>query len=153
MGKSPRHAVHPVNALLNVAFSVTAGRLTALLSASGACPAIGFLHSDKPGRWSLAWDTIEPLRPMIEERVFDFIRRHQFGANDFILTKPAPGSKSPGGHIRLMDNLLKTVIAETAISGRTLDAMVCWMVGLIGSSGCGGKLPPLEPALRQLSES
>ena len=50
-----RHATHPINAMLNAVFSVTAGRLVADLQAAGAHPAIGFLHADKPGRWSLAW--------------------------------------------------------------------------------------------------
>jgi CRISPR-associated protein Cas1 len=120
---NPRNAVHPVNALLNVAFSVTAGRLAAQLAAQGACPALGFLHSDKPGRWSLVYDVIEPLRPLIERGVFGFIGRHQFGSNDFI--------RANDGSIRLADNLLRVVIAETAVSGRILDAAVDWMIGLI----------------------
>jgi len=60
--RAKRYATHPVNAMLNAVFSVTAGRLVAALQAAGAYPAIGFLHADKPGRWSLAWDAIEPLR-------------------------------------------------------------------------------------------
>jgi CRISP-associated protein Cas1 len=122
-GISPRNATHPVNALLNVAFSVAAGRLTAHLAACGFAPAIGFLHSDKPGRWSLAYDAVEPLRPLIEQRVFAFIRKHQFGANDFIQTS--------GGTIRLNDNLLRAVIAETALPARTVTAAVDWIAGLL----------------------
>jgi CRISPR/Cas system-associated endonuclease Cas1 len=45
-----RYATHPVNAMLNVVFSVTAGRPVAALVAAGAHPAVGFLHADKPGR-------------------------------------------------------------------------------------------------------
>jgi CRISPR/Cas system-associated endonuclease Cas1 len=60
--KGKRGARHPVNALLNSAFAVTAGRLVGHLAAAGLSPAIGFLHVDKRGRWSLAWDAIEPLR-------------------------------------------------------------------------------------------
>src|SRR5690242_6636890 len=60
-GRPKRGARHPVNALLNAAFSVTAGRLATYLVAAGFAPAIGFLHADKRGRWSLAWDCIEPL--------------------------------------------------------------------------------------------
>jgi CRISPR-associated protein Cas1 len=122
-GPSARRASHPVNAMLNVAFSVTAGWLAAQLVAQGAHPALGFLHADKPGRWSLAYDAIEPLRPTIERSVFDFVRKHQFGANDFILMK--------NGSIRLMDNLFRSVVAETAVSGRTLDGVVSWLIALI----------------------
>jgi hypothetical protein len=49
--KGKRGARHPVNAMLNAAFAVTAGRLAAYLAASGFAPAIGFLHADKRGRW------------------------------------------------------------------------------------------------------
>jgi len=142
-GPSPRRAVHPVNSLLNVAFSVTAGRLAAYLAARGVAPSIGFLHSDKPGRWSLVYDVIEPLRPLIEGRVFGLIGRHQFGSNDFI--------RANDGSIRLADNLSRVIIAETALSGRILDGAVDWIVGLIRtahiSAPCDGSFlfKPLFP--------
>ena len=104
--RSKRHATHPLNALLSACFSVTAGRLAMSLAAHGAHPAIGYLHSDNRGRFSLAFDAIEPLRPNIEKAVFDFVRKHQFSANDFIRIKDAPGS------IRLGSNLMRTVIAD-----------------------------------------
>jgi CRISPR/Cas system-associated endonuclease Cas1 len=52
-------AKDPINALLNLAFAVTAGRLTAALTAYGLSPAIGFLH--KTPRWPLTYDAIEPI--------------------------------------------------------------------------------------------
>jgi uncharacterized protein YaiI (UPF0178 family) len=70
--KGKRGARHPINAMLNAAFAVTAGRLVAYLAGVGLSPAIGFLHADKPGRWSLAWDAIEILRPQIEARLTSF---------------------------------------------------------------------------------
>ena len=103
---SPRGAAHPINGILNAAFSVAVGRIVALLAARGVAPSIGFLHADKESRWSLAYDAIEPLRPLIERSVFDFIRERKFAPNDFILTSD--------GTVRLNDNLLKVVISETA---------------------------------------
>jgi CRISPR/Cas system-associated endonuclease Cas1 len=52
---NPRRALHPINSLLNVAFSVTAGRLAVYLAGRGFAPSIGFLHSDKPsaGHWPM----------------------------------------------------------------------------------------------------
>ena len=125
------HATHPVNAMLNAVFSVTAGRLAATLVAAGANPAIGFLHADKPGRWSLAWDAIEPLRPSIEAEVFAFIRRHQFSGGDFIRAHDARGS------IRLGSNLLRVVIAECAPSRTLLNDVAQWIIdlGLTRSAG------------------
>jgi hypothetical protein len=123
-----RYATHPINAMLNAVFSVTAGRLVADLQAAGAHPAIGFLHADKPGRWSLSWDAIEPLRPSIEASLFGFISRHQFSGGDFIRVRDARGS------IRLGSNLLRVVIAECAPSRALLSATAGWMIELILSA-------------------
>jgi CRISPR-associated protein Cas1 len=150
-----RHATHPVNALLNVVFSVTAGRLVADLVAAGAHPAIGFLHADKPGRWSLAWDAIEPLRPSIEAFVFEFIRQNQFGGGDFIRVRDARGS------IRLGSNLLRVVVAECAPSNALLKDAARWMTGLVMSApraplalllGFGAPKPLLDQLLENLGE-
>jgi CRISP-associated protein Cas1 len=138
-GPSARRASHPINAMLNAAFSITAGRLAAQLVAQGLHPAPGFLHADKPGRWSLAYDAIEPLRPMIERSVFDFVRKNQFGANDFILTK--------NGSIRLMDNLFRTIIAETAVSSRILDGVIDWLIALIRDTASSSMPRDAEAAL------
>jgi CRISP-associated protein Cas1 len=142
------HATHPVNAMLNAVFSVTAGRLVAALQAAGAHPAIGFLHADKPGRWSLAWDAIEPLRPSIEASLFAFIRRHQFSGADFIRIHDARGS------IRLGSNLFRVVIAECAPSRTLLNDVARWIVELVLSAplaplaqplGLGAPQPLLDP--------
>jgi CRISPR/Cas system-associated endonuclease Cas1 len=47
---------------------------------------IGFLHSDKTGRNSLVWDCIEPLRPIIDARVFRYIESREFNRADFVQT-------------------------------------------------------------------
>jgi hypothetical protein len=53
------------------------------LTAAGFALPIGFLHSDKHGRNSLVWDAIEPLRPLIDARVFKFIAQREFVRSDF----------------------------------------------------------------------
>ncbi len=95
------------------------------LAAHGAHPAIGYLHSDNRGRFSLAFDAIEPLRPNIEKTVFAFVRQHQFSANDFIRIKDAPGS------IRLGSNLMRTVIADCAPSRSAIDNAARAMIALV----------------------
>ena len=78
-----KHASHPINAMLNYAYVVEAGRLARALTAAGFALPIGFLHSDKHGRNSLVWDAIEPLRPLIDARVFKFIAQREFVRSDF----------------------------------------------------------------------
>jgi CRISP-associated protein Cas1 len=123
--RAKRHATHPVNAALNAVFSVTAGRLAACLSAQGAHPAIGYLHADKPGRFSLAYDAIEPLRPAIEASVFGFIRSNRFGVDDFIRIRDARGS------LRLAESFLRVLLSECAPPSRSIDEAAARMIELI----------------------
>jgi len=118
-GRVKRGARHPVNAMLNAAFSVTAARLAAYLMAAGFAPAIGFLHNDKRGRWSLAWDCIEPLRPMIEARIFALIERERFAVSDFV--------RALDGSLRLSPALLSAVLNECAPPQATLAAALRWI--------------------------
>jgi CRISPR-associated protein Cas1 len=126
-GRRKRGARHPVNAMLNAAFSVTAGRLCAYLAGLGLAPAIGFLHSDKRGRWSLAWDAIEPLRPAIEARVFGLVERERFAVSDF--------TRAPDGSLRLSPVLLSTVLNEAAPPSTALAAAARWIARLVLSAG------------------
>jgi CRISPR-associated protein Cas1 len=81
-----KNASHPINAMLNYAYIVEAGRLAKALAARGLALQIGFLHSDKTGRNSLVWDCIEPLRPIIDARVFRYIESREFKRSDFAPT-------------------------------------------------------------------
>ena len=74
----PKHAAHPINAMLNYCYVVEAGRLAKALAAQGLALPIGYFHSDRKGRNSLVWDTIEPLRPAIDAKVFAFVEAHEF---------------------------------------------------------------------------
>jgi CRISP-associated protein Cas1 len=79
----PKHASHPINAMLNYCYVVETGRLAKALAAQGLALPIGYLHSDKKGRNSLVWDAIEPLRPSIDAKVFAFVEAHEFARSDF----------------------------------------------------------------------
>jgi CRISPR/Cas system-associated endonuclease Cas1 len=143
-GRPKRGARHPVNAMLNVAFSVTAGRLAAYLAAAGFAPAIGFLHADKRGRFSLAWDAIEPLRPLIEARLFRFIEVERFAVSDFV--------RAADGSIRLAPGLLGVVLEHCAPPHATLANTVRWIERLVlsavESEGASGDEKSLRKAGR-----
>jgi CRISPR-associated protein Cas1 len=81
-----KNASHPINAMLNYAYVVEAGRLAKALAARGLVLQIGYLRSDKTGRNSLVWDAIEPLRPIIDARVFRYIEGREFKRADFVQT-------------------------------------------------------------------
>jgi CRISPR-associated protein Cas1 len=107
LGPGPKRATRPVNAMLNYAYAITLGRLAACLHASGACLAAGFLHADKPGRYSLAYDALEPLRPLNDARVSKWIASHKFARGDF--------TRLRSGEIGLSSQLAKVFGQEAAL--------------------------------------
>ena len=60
--RSRRPPLDRVNALLSFAYSFMTSMCTAALESVGLDPYIGFLHTDRPGRRSLALDLVEEFR-------------------------------------------------------------------------------------------
>ena len=84
-GRNRRPPMDPVNALLSFAYSLLANRYVTALEAVGLDPYSGFLHTDRPGRASLALDMMEELRSVFADRfVLDLINRGIVTAKDFI---------------------------------------------------------------------
>jgi CRISPR-associated protein Cas1 len=123
----PRHADHPVNALLNWSYAVVAGRLSAELFARGACLAIGYLHVEQPGRFSLTHDALELLRPIIDEKVFNFVAKTRFRMGDFLV---APSGKYKG-EVRVSQELLKSFAPATFLPNDEISKAADWMVETI----------------------
>jgi CRISPR-associated endonuclease Cas1 len=119
----PKHASHPINAMLNYAYIVEAGRLAKALAANGLCLSIGYLHSDKKGRNSLVWDAIEPLRPSIDAKVFAFIEAHEFARRDF----PQSGYNVH----RLSRDVTQLLLHKASLSSREIGSAAEWMVSAI----------------------
>jgi CRISPR-associated endonuclease Cas1 len=84
LGKTNRNATHPVNSLLNYAYGCLEGQIRIAVVAAGFEPMFGYLHANHPGRVAFVYDLMEPLRPLVDRRVLDFVRSHPFTASDFI---------------------------------------------------------------------
>lgn len=83
-GRSKRPPLDCVNALLSFAYSVTTGMCTSALESVGLDPYVGFFHTDRPGRRSLALDLIEEFRvPMCDKFVLALINKRVIEAKDF----------------------------------------------------------------------
>jgi CRISPR/Cas system-associated endonuclease Cas1 len=79
-----RFAETPLQALHNFSVAITAARLTRVIAARGYDPVFGLLHDGKkPGRYSLAWDAIEPLRPALAAAVFNYAKGREFERAEF----------------------------------------------------------------------
>jgi CRISPR/Cas system-associated endonuclease Cas1 len=123
----PKHAAHPINAMLNYCYVVEAGRLAKALAAQGLALPIGFLHSDKKGRNSLVWDAIEPLRPSIDAKVFSFVKTHEFARRDF----PQSGYNVH----RLSRDVTQLLLHKASLSAREIEDAAGWMVMAVRRSG------------------
>ncbi|MFR2342393.1 MAG: CRISPR-associated endonuclease Cas1 [Ruminococcus sp.] len=77
-------AIGSVNALLSFAYSFMTSMCTAALESVGLDPYIGFLHTDRPGRRSLALDLVEEFRaPLCDRFVLTLINRRMIQEKQF----------------------------------------------------------------------
>ncbi len=86
--RSRRPPLDNINALLSFIYTLLAHDCTAALETVGLDPAVGFLHTDRPGRPSLALDMMEELRPYLADRlVLSLVNRQQVKAGGFTKTE------------------------------------------------------------------
>ena len=71
-GRNKRPPLDNVNAMLSFVYTLLTNTIASALETVGMDPYVGFMHTDRPGRVSLALDLIEELRPVLE-RVLKFI--------------------------------------------------------------------------------
>ncbi|MGN0692143.1 MAG: type I-C CRISPR-associated endonuclease Cas1c [Oscillospiraceae bacterium] len=83
-GRSKRPPLDNVNALLSFAYSLMTGMCSDALEAVGLDPYVGFMHTDRPGRRSLALDLVEEFRAVICDRfVLTLINKRSVSPSDF----------------------------------------------------------------------
>lgn len=80
-----RRATHPVNAILNYAYGVLEGEVRIAIAVRGLDATQGVLHASHPGRHALAYDLMEPLRPVVDRAVIRFLEKETLHPADFPL--------------------------------------------------------------------
>ena len=104
----PRLAVTPVHAILNYLFTVLESESRLALTALGLDPGLGVgLHSDSPNRDSLALDVLEPVRPQLENWVYEWVAHEPLRRSNFFETA--------NGCVRLMSDFASQ-LSSTALS-------------------------------------
>ncbi|MCM8872400.1 MAG: type I-C CRISPR-associated endonuclease Cas1c [Paludibacteraceae bacterium] len=84
-GRSRRPPKDEVNAMLSFVYTLIANDVAAALETVGLDPYVGFMHTLRPGRTSLALDMMEELRAYLGDRlVLSMINRKQVTTKDFI---------------------------------------------------------------------
>jgi CRISPR-associated protein Cas1 len=137
-----KHASHPINAMLNYAYVVEAGRLAKALAARGLALPIGFLHSDKKGRNSLVWDAIEPMRPAIDKRVFDYIGRREFARSDFI--------QNGATTFRLSRDVIGEMLGRVSLSEREVADAADFTLRMVERYSASGKRRLFKQDMRRV---
>lgn len=94
-----RFATDPLNALLNLSYSVYTNKIIGLLQAQNLDPFLGFLHGIQDGRPSLACDCLEPIRSGLDQLTVKTLNLRRIAEKDFSSTDkglrllPAPFKK------------------------------------------------------------
>jgi CRISPR-associated protein Cas1 len=84
-GRNRRPPKDAVNAMLSLAYTLLANDTAAALETVGLDPYVGFFHTLRPGRTSLALDVMEEMRAYLGDRfVLSLINKRQIAANDFL---------------------------------------------------------------------
>jgi CRISPR-associated protein Cas1 len=98
-----RNAAHPVNAMLNYAYTVLESGLRIKAIADGYDPTIGVMHEGRDGSSKFVFDLMEPERPKVDRAVLDFVKETIFDPADFTIRSD--------GVVRLNPQLARTVCA------------------------------------------
>lgn len=101
--RSRRPPLDCFNALISFLYALVLGDCRSSLETVGLDPQLGFLHTVRPGRESLALDLLEEFRaPLCDRLALTLINREQLKAKDF--------DHRDGGSVLLNDDGRKTVI-------------------------------------------
>lgn len=101
--RSRRPPLDLVNSLLSFVYSLLTNDVRTACEAVGLDPQMGFLHTDRSGRPSLALDMMEELRPFIADRlVLSLINRRQVSPSGFETRET--------GNVIMNDKTRKTVL-------------------------------------------
>ena len=94
-----------VNEMLSFVYTLLTNNIASALETVGLDPYVGMMHTDRPGRASLALDMIEELRPVLADRfVLSLINKKVVNVKDFI--------KKENGAVLMKDDARKKFLSE-----------------------------------------
>ena len=103
-GRNRRPPQDFLNALLSFTYTLLMGIVASALETVGLDPYVGFLHTDRPGRMSLALDVMEELRPVMADRfVLTLINRRIISKRDFTVKENGAVLLNDGARRRVLE--------------------------------------------------
>jgi len=118
---SPRLAVTPPGAILNLLYGLLESESRLACVAMGLDPAIGVMHVDQSARDSLSLDILEPCRPKCDAFLLHWLQTEPFRRADFF--------EMPNGNARIM-SALAVKLCQTADTWRKFMAPVAEYVAM-----------------------
>lgn len=104
-GRNRRPPLDRVNAMLSFVYTLLTNTIASALETVGLDPYVGFMHTDRPGRASLALDLIEELRPVLADRfVLTLINKKMVSKKDF--------TQKEDGAVLMNDKARKVLLTE-----------------------------------------
>lgn len=104
-GRNRRPPLDKINALLSFTYTILTAMCSSALEEVGLDPYVGFMHTDRPGRKSLALDMMEELRSVFADRfTLSLINKRMVSDSDF--------TTKEDGAVYLNDSGRKTFFTE-----------------------------------------
>jgi CRISPR-associated protein Cas1 len=124
-GRNRRPPLDRINAMLSFVYTILANYTASALETVGLDPYVGFLHTDRPGRISLALDLMEELRSVLADRfVLSLINKRIVNEEGFVIRE--------NGSVEMADETKKIILTQwqnrrqEKISHPFLDEKVEW---------------------------
>lgn len=104
-GRSKRLPQDNMNAMMSFVYTLLTNNITSALECVGLDPYVGYLHTERPGRVSLALDLIEELRAVLADRfVLSLVNKRIVNGKNF--------TQKENGAVLMTDELRKKLLTE-----------------------------------------
>lgn len=104
-GRNKRPPLDNMNAMLSFVYTLLTNTVASALESVGLDPYVGYLHTERPGRVSLALDMIEELRAVLADRfVLSLVNKKIVSGKSF--------KQKENGAVLLDDEFRKRLLAE-----------------------------------------
>lgn len=123
---SPRLAANPLNAMLNYLYAILESEACLAAAALGLDPGIGIMHVDTDSRDSLACDLMEPIRPLVDAYVLDWISREPVRREWFC--------EQRDGNCRLKSSFAAQLTETAPTWGRAVGPIAEWITNELWST-------------------
>ena len=148
--RTRRPPLDRVNALLSFAYSMMTEQCASSLEAVGLDPYVGFIHTDRPGRKSLALDIVEEFRAYCDRFVLTLINKRYIASENFDIREDGAVKLNEKGRIIFIEHWQKRKYEELThpYLGEKLEwGMLPYVQALLMSRYIRGDLDTYPPFL------